>query len=553
MKKLLFISLSLLLLSPTAFSEPGFDISPASIANSGFLRLEPATGIPQGNFSIGLALRGFNYDPEEETQTYRGGSLTLGLDYGIVDNLSARLWMPFYLDIKTNWSCRDIGFGDVGIGLKYSINDILSIEPYIITPLGKGILGPEEGEGQFRSFTTGRVDLGVKTALSYKIQDIRFTAGGAYIYHGLDDKYIGQFGVCYELGEFRPFIEVIGEDRAGFNTDDSEKYGSDIMYLTPGLVYNPFSNLSLLFAVDIRISWEEYFGGTHPTDWISDNYITAGPGRSQPWAITLGAKYTLGKPIIDKTMLVGEIIDSETGKPVLADIRFPNTNVKPKKTDNNGRFDVSFKKETVVLILSAQGYRTLEKEVFLKPGTTMNLLFTLTPENITLAGKVMDRDTGKPIQASILIDGEDTATFQVAANIEGYYSIYLNPGKYRLEATSEGYISAVKEVSIEEGKELWVNFLLSLGPTIPEAGFSLEEIESLRIKFAPGKSSLDYAAKEILDGIVLTLKHNPHLIIDITTLLPEESEVQRNLTKKRIESIKNYLISKGIPITQFKP
>ncbi|MCK4256967.1 hypothetical protein KAX35_08765, partial [candidate division WOR-3 bacterium] len=100
---------------------------------------------------------------------------------------------------------------------------------------------------------------------------------------------------------------------------------------------------------------------------------------------------------------------------------------------------------------------------------------------------------------------------------------------------------------------LWVNFLLSLGPTIPEAGFSLEEIESLRIKFAPGKSSLDYAAKEILDGIVLTLKHNPHLIIDITTLLPEEGEVQRDLTKKRIESIKNYLISKGIPITQFKP
>ncbi|MCK4595575.1 carboxypeptidase-like regulatory domain-containing protein, partial [candidate division WOR-3 bacterium] len=390
-------------------------------------------------------------------------------------------------------------------------------------------------------------------AITYKKENVLFTVGGGYIYHGTIDKYIVSLGLSFDFEKIKPFIDFIAGGRGGFETDESSLSGLDLAYLTPGMVFNINPNLSLLFGIDIRVNWEELFGGEYLPDWRNEYFITAGPGKSQPWAITLGAKYTLGKPILDKTMLVGEIIDSETGKPILAEIRFPNTKVKPKKTDNNGRFNVSFKEETVVLILSADGYRTLEKEVFLKPGTTMNLLFILTPEKITLAGKVMDKDTGKPIQASILIDGEDTVTFKVAANIEGYYSIYLNPGKYRLEAKSEGYIYAVKEVNIEEGKELWVNFLLSPGPTIPEAGFSFEEIKSLRIKFAQGKSSLDYAAKQLIDRVVLTLKHNPHLIIDVTTLVLEEGEVQRDLTKKRIEAIKNYLISKGIPITKFKP
>ncbi|MCK4329573.1 hypothetical protein KAX02_06990 [candidate division WOR-3 bacterium] len=291
MNKIIIIIL-LTHLSTIALSETYYNTSPAIMGNTGFLRVEPAIGIKEGIFSIGLALRGFNYSPNNESCNYTGGSLMIGLDYGMEDNVSLRFWMPHYLDAKSNLSHRESGFGDIGIGLKYSIDDIFAIEPIIILPTGNGIFGPEKGEGKFRYFTTGRIDIGVKAAITYTTENILLTVGGGYIYHGTIDKYIGSLGLSFDFGKIKPFIDLIAGDRGGFGTDESTISGPDLAYLTPGFVYNLNPDLSILFGIDIRVNWEELFGGEYLPDWRNEYFITAGPGKSQPWAINLAVKYS---------------------------------------------------------------------------------------------------------------------------------------------------------------------------------------------------------------------------------------------------------------------
>ncbi len=292
MNRIFIIIILLTHLSTIALSETYYNTSPAIMGNMGFLRVEPAIGIKKGTFSIGLALRGFNYSPNNESSNYTGGSLMIGLDYVMEDNVSLRFWMPHYLDAKSNLSHRESGFGDIGIGLKYSIDDIFAIEPIIIIPTGNGIFGPEKGEGKFRYFTTGRIDIGVKVAITYKKENVLLTVGGGYIYHGTIDKYIGTLGLSFDFKKIKPFIDLIVGDRGGFGTDESTISGPDLAYLTPGFVYNLNPDLSLLFGIDIRVNWEELFGGEYLPDWRNEYFITAGPGKSQPWAINLAVKYT---------------------------------------------------------------------------------------------------------------------------------------------------------------------------------------------------------------------------------------------------------------------
>jgi outer membrane protein OmpA-like peptidoglycan-associated protein len=119
----------------------------------------------------------------------------------------------------------------------------------------------------------------------------------------------------------------------------------------------------------------------------------------------------------------------------------------------------------------------------------------------------------------------------------------------------EGYISASREITLKKGKVTRVNFLLSPASIIPSGGLSLEEVTLLRIQFAFGKAVLTKEAKSDLDKLALTLKHHPNLSIDIRSLLPEtkKEESQTDLTKKRIEAVRNYLVSKGISTDRLSP
>lgn len=456
---------------------------------TGFLRMEPATGMPKGGFDIGLLARGFTYTPQGATDAYNGGRLVLGMDYGIIDNLAVGLWIPYLGDFNPDLNNKEVGLGDIGIGVKYSIADIFAIEPFLLTGTGKDVYGPNNGEGRFRYFTTGGVDAGVRGAMSYEIANVNLTGGVGYIYHSAKrtpdnaDQYIGQLGVSYDLGKVQPFVELIGENLGGFG-GDNPVFGPERAYLTPGVVFKPNSNLSLLLAVDVDVSGisEDVFCNTYPADWKNAYYVTAGPGKEQPWAVNFGVKYTIGvKPVEKIEELIVEV-------------------------------------EEVAIT-----------------------------ENII--GRVTDRVTGKPIQASIAIAGMEPVT----TDIDGNYTIKIEPGTYKLEAESDGYVSATTEVTIENGEIFRINFLLSPTFVIPEGGLSLEEITSLHIPFDFDKATLTREAKASLDKLALTLIHNPGLRLEIQGYTCEigTEEYNLDLSIRRAEAVRDYLIKKGVSIKGF--
>ncbi len=454
---------------------------------TGFLRVEPATGMQGGSFDIGLLARGFSYIPEGVTDTYNGGRVVLSMEYGIVDNFSIGVWVPYLGDFKSDFDNRKAGLGDVGIGLKLSIADIFAIEPFLLTGTGKDVYGPTNGEGFFRYFTTGARDYGARTALSFSIGSIRVTGSGAYIYHSVKrtpdiaDQYIGQVGISYDIGKLQPFVEFTGEDRAGLEDDRSAIFGPDRAYITPGLSINPTPNFSILLAVDVnaRDISKRFFGGEYPADWRNDYYVTSGPGKEQPWAVNFGVKYTMG--------------------------------VKPVK-------------EIIVEV----------EEVAI----TGNII-----------GRVTDRVTGKPIQASVGIAGMEPVT----TDIDGNYTIKIEPGIYELEAESDGYVSATTELTIENGEIFRVNFLLSPTFVIPEGGLSLEEITSLHILFDFDRATLTEEAKVILDKLALTVIHNPGLKLEIQGHTCDIGAEKYNmaLSIKRAEAVRDYLIKKGVSMKGF--
>ncbi len=546
MTKKLFSIICLNILFSLAWGVTLFNSSITQTKGSGFLRVEPAMGTPQGRFTIGFALRGFNYHPSGVSHSYSGGNLTLGIDYGIIQNLSGRLWLPYYLDIGKDR--KENGLGDIGIGLRYTVRDFLSVEPLIIVPSGRGIFGPDEGEGVFRYFTTGRIDPGLGISFSHRMDDFRFTASGTYLYHGSGNQYIAGLGVCYEKDNVRPFLEFVAEDRGGFNEDDPTSFGPDIAYITPGLAYKAMPDLILSLGLDIRVRWEELFGGSYPQDWRNEHHITAGPGGIQPWAINLSLKYTLGRVTYKKTIIAGEVIDAETGKSILAEISFPDSKIGPVKTDQSGRFKISAKGEAIRLTISAHGYGSLTREIILRPGNTMNFLFSLTSETVSLTLKVMDMETGKPIKASIFIDRGETIITTATTDTDGRCKLMLHPGEYLLKAVSRGYIPATREVLLDRGKITGINFFLTPAIRVPEGGYTLQELKSLEIRFESGQVELNEASRSYLDRAILTLKENPTLKLEIKI----ENEYDE-LFQKRLEKVRSYLIERGISADRIHP
>src|SRR5688572_17101669 len=95
------------------------------------------------------------------------------------------------------------------------------------------------------------------------------------------------------------------------------------------------------------------------------------------------------------------------------------------------------------------------------------ILITATSFSQTVSGIVKD-DKGNPLpNASILIKDKKGGT---TCNLEGKYFLNLSPGNYTLIAQHVGYKRDVRNIKIEENKEIQLDFVLSL------VDFTMEEV-----------------------------------------------------------------------------
>lgn len=175
---------------------------------------------------------------------------------------------------------------------------------------------------------------------------------------------------------------------------------------------------------------------------------------------------------------------------------------------------------------------------------------SVKPDPVVLvSGRVLNSRTQKPLAAIIRFDDLLTRKEVGEARVNprtGEYSIALPAGKnYGYHAAAPGYLSVnenLELVNLKEYEELKKDLLL-----VPiEIG---ESIQLKNVFFTQSKSELKPESFPELDRLVGIMKENPTLEIEIGGHTDNQGLPTANLelSEKRVEAVRQYLIAKGIP------
>lgn len=167
---------------------------------------------------------------------------------------------------------------------------------------------------------------------------------------------------------------------------------------------------------------------------------------------------------------------------------------------------------------------------------------------ILVSGRVLNAKTQKPLSANIRFDDLVTRkeVGEARANPRtGEYSIALPAGKnYGFHAAASGYLSVnenLEIVSLKEYAELKKDLLL-----VPiEIG---ESIQLRNVFFVQSKAELKPESYPELDRLVKIMNENPTIEIEIGGHTDNQGLPSANLelSQKRVEAVRQYLISKGV-------
>jgi len=142
-------------------------------------------------------------------------------------------------------------------------------------------------------------------------------------------------------------------------------------------------------------------------------------------------------------------------------------------------------------------------------------------------------------------DKEEFIIKSFVTNANGQYNFKLEQGKeYRLQLSKEGYFTsnyAFSTTKITKSDTIFHDFLLKKIPDKP--------IVLKNIYYQFNRYNLSDTAKAIIDTtILLIMLNNPFIIAEISSHTDSKGsdDYNLNLSQKRAEGVKNYLISKGI-------
>ena len=134
----------------------------------------------------------------------------------------------------------------------------------------------------------------------------------------------------------------------------------------------------------------------------------------------------------------------------------------------------------------------------------------------TVSGIVVDKATGQPIAGAILSLGEDY--LWTSADVEGRFVFTrVQPGKYMLEASCLGYVSASTEVDTgKDPSDIWI--------ALAESSLALDEVVVTAQKAKDGLSTSHSLGRDALNHLQMSN------MTDVAALLPGGKTVNPDLT-----------------------
>ncbi|MDD5224287.1 MAG: carboxypeptidase regulatory-like domain-containing protein [bacterium] len=248
--------------------------------------------------------------------------------------------------------------------------------------------------------------------------------------------------------------------------------------------------------------------------------------------------------------LLGSVLNEKEKKPLAAIVSFDHPGVPNLATDpNTGNFNGALAPGKYQATAYAQDYLPQSKAVEIRNGEDSRVDFLLTPTEVPvelgdLRGTVTDKE-GKPLAA--VISFPESEVPNVASEPDnGKYFLKLPPGDYTVKAAAANYKSQIKNGTVVARQTTEINFSLEPLQLVRLTKKKIQILE--KIHFEYDKSDILPDSFPILDEVAQVLSDNPTLKITIEghSDIMGSHEYNMKLSQARVDSVRSYLIKKGI-------
>lgn len=359
----------------------------------------------------------------------------------------------------------------------------------------------------------------------------------------------GATNVSFDLGVelavvgdwfWKPFINFSG----GY---DLVKRPKELIAQVSGQVIDAQTNMPLVATITFPDAQREALAtspqGTYKVSLTPGSYRIRADAADYRWreqTIVLkdGDKITLNFPLNKKPVakITGRIYDSETNRPVVANIMFPQTEFPKAASDTSGFFNIDLVPGTFRVRVEATDYLPEERVIDLKENETRVFDVALHKGGI-LTGKVSEYETGKALLAQIVF--VDTQIPKATTDgTTGIYKVGVPPGTYTVRVEAADYIPETTPVVMERDETKIQNFVLK---PIPKVG---ERVVLRGITFDFNSAVIKPASYPALDDAARVLKAKPEMRIEIgghTDSIGSDS-YNMKLSNERANSVREYLM-----------
>jgi outer membrane protein OmpA-like peptidoglycan-associated protein len=178
-------------------------------------------------------------------------------------------------------------------------------------------------------------------------------------------------------------------------------------------------------------------------------------------------------------------------------------------------------------------------------GATVSIRRKLLPLDIILSGKVLDEKTGKPILAEISLQTEGIKITTLQSDNTGTYQTKIVAGKnYTYQAVAKGYLMKMESLSTTQSATSPLAKNIYLRPIeVNEEHFILKNVI-----FAQSEAYLLPESFSELDQLFNFLQQNSsvEIILEGHTDIIGNPDDNMKLSEKRVKTVKDYLVKKGI-------
>lgn len=247
------------------------------------------------------------------------------------------------------------------------------------------------------------------------------------------------------------------------------------------------------------------------------------------------------KPLVPYGTVAGRVSDAYNGKPLEAKLSFVSTDI-PALTSNptTGFFRCdNVPAGLVVVKVEKDGYFPEERAVEVEDGGVTKLNFTLASLEMkgVIAGKVVDKQTGKPVTASISFTKGERPTFNNDATT-GEFQTELPVGAYEIKIEATGYLPQTTSFTITKGDTTRRTIeLVAKGMVLTLKG----------VYFEFGKATLRTESYPALIEAAQIMKDNPDIQVEIQGHTDSIGSEKANLvlSEKRAYAVMNFLVQYG--------